>query len=193
MSGNLSWVSKPLIGFYYLLRRDAIMKAGKVQLRQEVFSSDAWELIKWLEDAEITRYLNEKQNVGNSIRQVISRVNLPVLTHLFNQNGSFFILTTEEEEPIGFLRLIPKGTSTEMVIVIGDKERWGMGFGSNAILQGLKHAFFQWRTEKVVAKIKYINERSIGVFKKVGFKKEKELVKEAQYSISMDEFLKVAA
>ena len=169
------------------------MKAGKVQLRQEVFSSDAWELIKWLEDAEITQYLNEKQNVGNSIRQVISRVNLPVLTHLFNQNGSFFILTTEEEEPIGFLRLIPKGSSTEMVIVIGDKERWGMGFGSNAIFQGLKHAFFQWRTEKVVAKIKYINERSIRVFKKVGFKKEKELIKEAQYSISMDEFLKVAA
>lgn len=169
------------------------MKAGKVQLRQEVFSSDAWKIIEWLEDAEITQYLNENQNVCNSIRQVMSRVSLPILTHLFNQNGSFFILTTLKEEPIGFLRLIPKGSSTEMVIVIGDKEKWGMGFGTNAIFQGLKHAFFQWRSDKVVAKIKFKNERSMHVFKKIGFKKEKELIKEAQYSMSLDEFLRIAA
>jgi RimJ/RimL family protein N-acetyltransferase len=182
-----------LIDFYYLLRRDAIMKAVKVRLRQEVFSSDAWKLIQWLEDTEIAQYLNEKQNVGNSIRQVISRVNLPVLTHLFNQDGSFFILTTLKDEPIGFLRLIPKGKNAEMVIVIGDKARWGMGLGTNAIFQGLKHAFFQWRSHKVVAKIKFRNERSIRVFKKVGFRKETDLVMEAQYSMSMDEFLKIAA
>lgn len=169
------------------------MKAVKVRLRQEVFSSDAWKLIKWLEDTEITQYLNEKQNVSNSIRQVISRVNLPVLTHLFNQNGSFFILTTLDDEPIGFLRLIPKGNSTEIVIVIGEKEIWGMGFGTNAIFQGLKHAFFQWRTDKVVAKIKFKNERSIRVFRKVGFKKERDLAVEAQYSMTIDEFLKIAA
>jgi RimJ/RimL family protein N-acetyltransferase len=169
------------------------MKAGKVRLRQEVFSADAWKLIEWLEDTDITQYLNEKQNVGNSIRQVMSRVNLPVLTHLFNQDGSFFILTTLEDEPIGFLRLIPKGSNTEMVIVIGNKERWGMGFGTSAVFQGLKHAFFQWRSEKVIAKIKFKNERSVRVFKKVGFQKEKELAKEDQYSITIKEFLKVAA
>jgi RimJ/RimL family protein N-acetyltransferase len=182
-----------LIGFYYFLRRDAIMKAVKVQLRQEVFSSDAWKIIEWLDDTEITQYLNENQNVGNSIRQVLSRVNLPVLTHLFNQNGSFFILTTLENDPIGFLRLIPKGKHTEMVIVIGDKKKWGRGFGTNAILQGLKHAFFHWRADKVVAKIKFKNHRSVQVFKKVGFKKEKELVVEDQYSISINEFLDLAA
>lgn len=169
------------------------MKAVKVRLRQEVFSSDAWKLIEWLEDTEITQYLNEKQNVGNSIRQVISRVNLPVLTHLFNQDGSFFILTTLKDEPIGFLRLIPKGNNAEMVIVIGDKKRWGMGLGTNAIFQGLKHAFFQWRSDKVVAKIKFKNERSVRVFKKVGFKKEKDLAVEAQYSMNIEEFLKIAA
>lgn len=169
------------------------MKAVKVRLRQEVFSSDAWKLVEWLEDAEIIQCLNEKQNVGNSIRQVISRGNLPVLTHLFNNDGSFFILTTLTDEPIGFLRLIPKGNNAEMVIVIGNKERWGMGFGTNAILQGLKHAFFQWRAEKVIAKIKFKNERSTRVFKKVGFKKEKDLAMEAQYSISIEEFLKAAA
>lgn len=169
------------------------MKAVKVRLRQEVFSSDAGKLIQWLEDTEITQYLNENQNVGKSIRQVMSRVNMPILTHLFNQDGSFFILTTLEDDPIGFLRLIPKGSNAEMVIVIGDKEKWGMGLGTNAIFQGLKHAFFNWRSHKVVAKIKFKNERSIRAFKKIGFKKEKELVIEEQYSMSIDEFLKIAA
>lgn len=169
------------------------MKAVKVRLRQEVFSSDAWKLIKWLEDTEITQYLNENQNVGNCIRQVMSRVNLPILTHLFNQDGSFFIITTLEDEPIGFLRLIPKGKTVEIVVVIGEKEKQGIGLGTNAIFQALKHAFFNWRADKVIAKINIKNYRSIHVFKKIGFKKEKELVRENLCSISMDEFLKIAA
>ncbi|QLY78848.1 GNAT family N-acetyltransferase [Clostridium intestinale] len=169
------------------------MKAGNVLLRQEVFSSDAFELIKWLEDSDVTQYLNEDQNVGNSIRQVMSRVNLPVLTHLFSQNGSFFILTIGDDSPIGFLKLIPKGKVVEMVIVIGEKEKWGMGFGTNAIFQGLKHSFFHLRADKVIAKIKYKNHRSMNVFKNIGFKKEKDFRVEAQYSISIDEFLNIAA
>lgn len=169
------------------------MKAGNVLLRQEVFSSDAFELIKWLEDSDVTQYLNEDQNVGNSIRQVMSRVNLPVLTHLFSQNGTFFILTIGDDSPIGFLKLIPKGKIVEMVIVIGEKEKWGMGLGTNAIFQGLKHSFFHWRADKVIAKIKYKNHRSMNVFKNIGFKKEKDFNVEAQYSISIDEFLNIAA
>ena len=45
-----------------------------VQLRQEVYRSDAWKIIDWLEDDEVSRYLNEDQNVTESIRQVINRV-----------------------------------------------------------------------------------------------------------------------
>ncbi|WP_055666956.1 GNAT family N-acetyltransferase [Desnuesiella massiliensis] len=169
------------------------MKSNNVQLRQEVFKSDAWKIIDWLEDNEVTEYLNERQNVGNSIKQVIYRVNMPILTHLFNQDGSFYMLTTDEKEPIGFLRLVPKGKGAEMVVVIGDKEKWGKGFGSSAIFQGLKQAFFEWRVDEVIAKINFKNQRSIRAFKKLGFQEDKELVKETQYSLSMKEFLKLAA
>lgn len=167
------------------------MKARSVQLRQEVFADDAWKITDWLEDHEVVKYLNERQNVAESIRQVMQRLNMPILTHVFNQNGSFFIIT-DKEEAIGFLRLIPKGKLAEMVIVIGDKEKWGMGLGKNAIIQGLKHAFYTWRMDAVIAKINYRNERSIRVFKKVGFKPDKELAKEIQYSISIEEFLKIS-
>lgn len=169
------------------------MKALNIQLRQEIYQKDAWKIIEWLEDEEVIKYLNERQNVSNSIRQVMNRMNMPIMTHLFNQDGSFFIITTKEEGPIGFLRLVPKARGAEMVIVIGDKDKWGKGLGSNAIFQGLKHAFFKWRVNEVIAKINLKNERSIHVFQKVGFRKEKLLPKEIQYSISMDEFLKLAS
>lgn len=169
------------------------MKALNIQLRQEIYQNDAWKIAEWLEDDEIARYLNEHQNVSASIRQVISRVNMPIMTHLFNKDGSFFIVATKEEGPIGFLRLVPKIRGAEMVVVIGDKEKWGKGLGSGAIYQGLKHAFFNWRVNEVIAKINIRNDRSIHVFQKIGFKKEKMLPKEIQYSISIDEFLKLAS
>lgn len=169
------------------------MKAINVQLRQEIYRSDAWKIIDWLEDDEVIRYLNEHQNVIKSIKQVMSRVNMPILTHLFNNNGSFFIVTTKSEEPIGFLKLVPKARGAEMVIVIGDKEKWGRGLGTNAIFEGLKHAFFNWRVDEVIANINLKNERSIKVFNKVGFKKEKLLPREIQYSMSINEFLKLAS
>ena len=167
------------------------MKALNVQLRQEVYRNDAWKIIDWLEDDNVIMYLNEDQNVSSSIKQVINRVNLPILTHLFNQNGSFFIVSTAKDEPIGFLRLVPKISEAEMVIVIGNREKWGQGLGSSAIHQGLKHAFFEWRVDKVIAKICSENHRSIRAFKKVGFKCEKIFPKAIHYSITMDEFLKL--
>lgn len=169
------------------------MKTNNIFLRQEVFRSDAWKIIDWLEDEEVTQYLNERQGASASIKQVIYRINMPILTHLFNQDGSFFMITTGDNEAIGFLRLVPKGKGAEMVIVIGDRDKWGQGLGPEAIVQGLKQAFFEWRVDEVVAKISMKNERSKKAFKKVGFTKDKDLAKEIQYSISMKEFLKLAA
>lgn len=169
------------------------MKANIVKLRGEVFKADAWKIISWLEDNEVTQYLNERQNACKSIKEIISRINMPILTHLFNQDGEFFMITEREEESIGFLRLVPKSKDAEMVIVIGDRDKWGRGLGTNAIFEGLKHAFFTWRVDNVIAKINFKNERSRKVFKNVGFTKDKELLKEIQYSISIKEFLKLAA
>ncbi|MGE5678079.1 MAG: GNAT family N-acetyltransferase [Pseudomonadota bacterium] len=166
------------------------MEASGIQLRQEVYAADAWKIADWMEDHEVSRYLNEDQNVAKDIRQIIQRINMPILTHLFNRNGSFFIIT-EGVEPIGFLKLILKGKQAEMVVVIGDKDRWGRGLGRNAILSGLSHAFYEWRLDQVNAKINCSNERSIRVFRKAGFRPGKELNRWAQYSISIEEFLNI--
>jgi RimJ/RimL family protein N-acetyltransferase len=186
-------ILKSFLKGFSIFWEDILMGNGSVKLRQEVYSSDAWKIIDWLEDDEVSRYLNESQNVTDSIKQVINRVNMPILTPLFNQEGSFFVITINEDEPIGFLRLVPKNKSVEIVIVIGDRDKWGNGFGFNAIKEALKKAFFSWRADEVIAKINFKNERSIRVFDKVGFKEDKQLAKEIQYTMTMDEFLKLVA
>ncbi len=162
-----------------------------IQLRQEIFASDAWKIAEWLEEFKVTQYLNEGQNISKSIKQVIYRVKMPILTHLFNRNGSFFVIT-KRNEPIGFLRLVPNGDVSEIVVIIGDIKNWGKGFGCKAIYLGLKHAFFTLRHRKVIAKIHMENKRSKRVFKKVGFRKEMDLAKETQFSISQEQFFNLA-
>lgn len=167
-------------------------KVKSLKLRQEVYKKDACKIADWLKDDDVTKFLNESHNVTDSIRQTVERVNLPVMTHLFNQNGSFFVVCTGDDEPVGFLRLVPRSSEAEMVVVIGDKNKWGKGFGTRAVEEGLRHAFFEWRVKKVIAKIHNKNKRSIHVFHKIGFKFEKDLPVEKQYALTMNDYLKLA-
>lgn len=168
------------------------MEVNSVNLSQEVYVSDAEKICTWLSDDEITSYLNEDVNARRNLINVINRVNMPVLTHLFNNNCRFFTIKNLYGT-IGFLRLVPKGEFVEIVIAVGEKELWGKGIGHNAVLEALKVAFFDMRAEYVVAKIKKINKRSQNLFKSVGFKEAKELEREIEYHINMKAFITIAA
>ncbi|MBP1890076.1 RimJ/RimL family protein N-acetyltransferase [Clostridium moniliforme] len=168
------------------------MKRSNISLRQEVFRDDALMIIDWLNDFEITRYLNEDSQICTHIKNIIENSNNPVLTPIFNQNGSFFMID-KKEEPIGFLKLVPKRDKAEIVIAIGNKDEWGKGIGPNVVLQGLKTAFFDWRVNEVIAKVKYDNNRSRRVFEKIGFEMDKNLSNEVQYNLTMMDFFKQIA
>ena len=101
-------------------------------------------------------------------------------------------MVTDSDGPVGFLKLIPHGKTAEIVVVIGDKQKWGRGLGTNAISQGLHHAFFELRMNEVIAKINLKNKRSRQVFKRVGFIEQKKLPREMQCSITLDKFISLA-
>jgi len=163
-----------------------------VSLRQEVYRADAFKIVEWLKDEEVTRHLNEDKSASKNIENAINNINMPILTHLFNNNSSFYIIKNKNSS-IGFVRLIQKGTDAEIVIAIGEKELWGLGFGKAAIIESLKQAFFTWRVDSVIAKIKFDNTRSRNAFEGIGFKEVKHLEKEVKYSLTMKEFFKIAA
>jgi len=166
------------------------MKESFIFLCSEISRENAITLIKWLRDEEVRRYLSDSQSVSNDIEQVVNRVNLPILTHLFNQNGRFYMAYNKQNVPVGFVRLIKKGDAYEIIIVIGDRDNWNKKMGTSVILESIKIAFFEFRAQKITAKIYEENKRSIRAFINAGFKLEREASNLKIYSLTIEHYLK---
>lgn len=140
-----------------------------IALCPEITRANALDLIDWLDDEDVTRYLSDSRHVSRFIEQVVARVQLPTLTHLFNQGGRFFMAYDRHDVPVGFVRLVQTGTDCEIVLVIGNRDNWGRKLGASAIGEGLKLAFFEMRADKLIAKIHADNTRSVNAFLRSGF------------------------
>lgn len=150
------------------------MNAPFIALCPEITRSNALTLMDWLEDEAVTRYLSDSRHVSRMIEQVLGRVQLPILTHLFNQGGRFFMACDQHDVPVGFVRLVKTGSNCEMVLVIGARDNWGRNLGASALREGMKLAFFEMRAEKLIAKIHPDNVRSLTAFQRSGFVVESE-------------------
>jgi regulator of nucleoside diphosphate kinase len=145
------------------------MKKPFVSLRPEITRSHALILIDWLEDERVTRYLSDSSSVSRLIADAIDRTQMPILTHLFNQGGRFFMAHDRDDTPVGFVRLNMKDRECEIVLVVGDHDNWGRRIGSSSIREGLKLAFLEMRAGSVVAKIHPDNLGSLKAFERCGF------------------------
>ncbi len=165
------------------------MSQEEIHLRKDIRRSDVDRISDWLQDKTVSKFLNEEQDISRELQQLAERSSLPIFTHVFSQDGQFFMLSLRRSGPIGFLRLVPTNDGTEMVVVIGEKSQWGNGYGYSAVVKGLKKAFYTWREDKVIAKISPENSRSKAVFKKAGFSKEKELDSDELFTVTFEEFI----
>lgn len=148
-----------------------VVKMSKpfIALCPEISRANAFHLMHWLDDEAVIRYLSDSRSVSRHIAQVVERVNLPTLTHLFNQGGRFFMAYNREDAPVGFVRLVKNGPECEIVLVIGDRDNWGRKLGASAINEGMKIAFFEMRASTLIAKIHTDNMRSVNAFLRNGF------------------------
>lgn len=145
------------------------MHGPYVSLCPEITRGHALTLMDWLADEDVTRHLSDSRHVSRSIEQVVGRVQLPVLTHLFNQGGRFFMVCDRHDRPVGFVRLVPAGPACEMVLVIGDRENWGRQLGASAVREAMKIAFLDLRAGTLLARIHPDNTRSLRLFQRCGF------------------------
>lgn len=165
------------------------MKEPFIFLSDEITRANAYDLIRWLKDDEVRKFLSDTHDVCADIERVVNKVNMPVLTHLFNQNGRFYMAYDRDGRPVGFIRLIIRNAETEIVIVVGDRYNWGKRLGTSTIQESLKIAFFELRSKRVVAKIHKDNIRSIRAFISTGFKLSHESAMTKSFSITMEEYL----
>lgn len=140
-----------------------------VRLSPEITRENAFTMMDWLKDAEVTRYLRDSRDVARDIERVVSRVQLPTLTHLFNRGGRFFMVLDQRDVPVGFVRLVGTGADYELVIAIGERHNWGRKLGTSALQQSLKMAFLELRAGSLMARIHPGNQWSVRAFRNCGF------------------------
>ena len=77
-----------------------------ISLCPEITRAHALKLMDWLEDDRVTCYLSDSRDVSRSIEHAIDRAQSPIVSHLFNQGGRFFMAYDRYDDPVGFVRLI---------------------------------------------------------------------------------------
>ena len=159
-----------------------------VTLRTEIQPTDLTAMMRWLENPNVSRYLNEHRQITQHLQSVYD-LRLPVLTPLFNQGGRFWMICTPEK-PVGFLRVVyhPENT-VEMVVAIGEETLWGQGLGKKGVQEALKEIFFEMRKENVMVHIHHGNTRSHRLFQNLGFSFIQERRETTQYLLTLNAYL----
>jgi RimJ/RimL family protein N-acetyltransferase len=131
--------------------------------------SDLATSIKWLNDAEIMRLLGR--------RHQLSMAEEEKWYDDYLKSGKSRIFAIEEENGkhignIGIHNIDNENRSASLGIVIGEKERWGRGYGTDALVTILRYAFKELGLHKVSLRVFQNNERAIKSYKGCGFKQE---------------------
>ncbi|HQM95678.1 MAG: GNAT family N-acetyltransferase [Clostridia bacterium] len=166
-------------------------RAASVFLHADIDTSKAAYLLDWVRDPVVTRYLNEKSDVAEKLNHIITTVHPSLLTCHLNKSGRFYFVCRQNNEAIGFVRLADTDTPKEyeLVIVIGRKEIWGKGYGTKAVRECLRTAFFEWRAERVTAYVHFDNVGCAKALRKAGMKHISQTENCDFFDITFDEFI----
>ncbi len=72
----------------------------------------------------------------------------------------------------GLLRMFPAWRTTDLTIILGDKEAWGKGHGTEAIRLLMDYAFGALNMHRLSLGVVGFNERALRFYEKVGFRRE---------------------
>ena len=125
---------------------------------------------KWTNDSEIRRLTGEVIPMSQADADKF-------LERVYSDNTrEWFVIVVKENDRVigetGLLRMFPAWRTTDISIIIGKKDAWGKGYGTEAILLLLDYAFRYLNFHRVAIGVVGFNKRAISFWKKIGFKKE---------------------
>lgn len=149
--------------------RVVCFKGKKVNLGLLSRELDFNRCLTWMNDSEVTRFLLQMPPVLPE-REEEWFANLPQ-----RQDDRIFAILLSNGQHIGNTGLhriswVHRTASTGTVI--GEKDCWGKGYGTEAKLLLLHYAFYDLGLEKVVSQAYEFNERSIRYSLKCGYREE---------------------
>lgn len=148
---------------------DLVLEGEDILLRP-LQESDVEAFCAWYSDGQVTRFLGMKPLPLEKAKALFNRL-------LTNPNGVYFgIVKRDEERTIGyvFLAHILKShrVALEFGIVIGDKDLWGHGHGSEATKLILEYGFKHLKLHRIQLIVLDFNKRAQQVYRKLGFVEE---------------------
>ena len=136
-------------------------KAASAFLRMEICHADITRMIRWMRNPNVNKYLNEAPDVAQSLEQLVRFVPKPMYQYHLCRTGHFFMVCHQENESVGFVKLLP--TATE-------------------------GAYLHLRADRVVAKVMPQNLRSIRCVRACGFQQMAEMPRLIRFEITFDAY-----
>lgn len=123
----------------------------------------------WVNDPEVTRWLALRYPIGREAEREI-------LARLTRANGygdaAFAVEDRATGEHLGTISLFdakPESRVAELGIFLGAKDRWGEGFGYDALVTLLRFGFWEMNLRRVELSVLDGNTRAKALYERVGF------------------------
>lgn len=151
-----------------------ILKGEKTILRP-IKMADAPRFVKWLSDDEVNKFTTRK---FTTYKKELEETKKWIKNFSKYKNDLQFAIDTKEKIHIGSIALKnidKRDSNATMDILIGDKNYWNRGYGSDAMKVLLNFGFKKLNLHKINLDgggVYEYNLRAIKAYKRLGFKKE---------------------
>ena len=145
------------------------MLRGERATLRAIERSDIPAFVRWVNDPEVTQFLSQRGPFS------LAQEEQWFERQLEKHDGFIFGITTEEGELIGNIGLDAidrKDRHAVLGIIIGEKEYWGRGYGTDAVRTMLRFAFDEQNLHRVSLSVYAENQRALRCYEKCGFKVE---------------------
>jgi RimJ/RimL family protein N-acetyltransferase len=143
-----------------------ILKTKRLNLRT-IKITDAVEYSKWLNDDEVIKYLGSQDKPSLVEEKKIIREKLKL-------NDKLNLTIVLNNKPIGFsnLKFFPADSAVKIGLTIGDKSKWGNGFGPEVLKFIIDWLFVKKKFNRIQLEVFEDNKKAYKIYKKLGFKRE---------------------
>jgi RimJ/RimL family protein N-acetyltransferase len=165
-SRRIATLATPTTSLYDRAMRTPFVVGAKVYLRP-LEEGDATSCWTWLNDPDVRRTLALRAGPNT---EAMSRAWIRSLD--FRRDQAFAIVTRAEDLYVGncdLREINPVDRNASLGIVIGRKDQWACGLGTDAVRLLCRHAFEGLNLHRVSLSCYANNERGLRLYARVGF------------------------
>jgi len=131
--------------------------------------------LAWINDREVTQFLNMRYPMSLAAEEAWLR---DLVSRPMSHKHATFAIETKDGRHIGNTDLFgvqPENRCATLGIMIGEKEYWSKGYGTDAMRMLLRFGFEEMNLHRIELTVDARNERAQACYRKCGFVEEARL------------------